>query len=135
VVPVVRFLADISAWVRYPEPGVATRMDELCAAGAVASCGVVDLHLLSALPDMATYATVASLRRAAVMLLDTTDGDLRRALDVQALLVEAGHHGVPWPAILVAAIAERHGVVVLHATPCFAPIVTVTGVDVEDVRV
>jgi len=38
-----RFLVDTSAWVRYPVPAVGARLDELSAAGLLATCGVVEL--------------------------------------------------------------------------------------------
>jgi predicted nucleic acid-binding protein len=108
--PVVRFLVDTSAWIRYPEPEVGARLDELSAAGVLASCGVVELQLLGALRDRGTYATVAALRGQAFSVLEMSEADLRRALEVQALLGERGEHGVPWPTLLVAAVAERCGV-------------------------
>jgi len=104
-VSIVRFLVDTSAWVRYAVPAVSARLDELSAAGVVASCAVVELQRLDALPDAGTYATVAGLRRRAYELLEMGDVDLRRALEVQALLAERGELGVPWPALLVAAMA------------------------------
>ena len=63
--------------------------------------------------------------------LSTQDDDLRRALAVQALLADAGHHPVPWPALVVAAVAERHQVTVLHYDPTFPLIAKVTGQTVE----
>jgi predicted nucleic acid-binding protein len=126
-----RFLVDTSAWVRYPQPEVAARLDELSAAGVVASCGVVELQLLSAIRDAETYGAVAGLRRQAFPLLEMTDTDLRRALHVQRLLVERGEYGVPWPTFLVAAVGERHSVAVLHCSPCFDAIAAVTGQGVE----
>jgi predicted nucleic acid-binding protein len=114
-----RFLVDTSAWARYP-----TRLDELSAAGLAVTCGIVELQLLGAVTDPETYATVARLRRAAFESLEMTDADVRRALDVQALL--AGQR-VPGSALLVAAVAERHGLPLLHCDPCQDLIARVTG--------
>jgi predicted nucleic acid-binding protein len=130
-VQVARFLADISAWARYPDPMVGARLDELSAAGVVASCGVVELCLLRTARDAGAYATLASLRRVSVEMLAMDDADVRRALEVQRLLVERGAFDVPWPALVVAAVAERHGVAVLHANACFDVIARVTGQPVE----
>jgi predicted nucleic acid-binding protein len=63
--------------------------------------------------------------------LSTQDDDLRRALAVHALRADAGHHPVPWPALVVAAVAERHQVAVLHYDPTFPLIAKVTGQNVE----
>jgi Predicted nucleic acid-binding protein, contains PIN domain len=128
---VAQFLVDTSALARYPCPAVAARLDELSAAGVVATCGVVELQLLSALQDVGTYATVAAMRRNAFTMLETTEADVRRALEVQGLLTERGEFSVPWPALIIAAVAERHGVTVLHYDACFDVIVEVTGQGME----
>jgi predicted nucleic acid-binding protein len=130
-VQVARFLVDTSAWARYPEPAIGARLDELAAAGAAASCGVVELDLLSTVRDAETYATVAFLRRASVPVLDVTDADIRRALEVQRLLVDQGQFGVPPAVLVVAAVAERHGVAILHANPYYDVVRRATGQPVE----
>jgi hypothetical protein len=66
-----------------------------------------------------------------VVVLDTTEADFRRALDVQRLSVEQGHGDVPWAVFLVAAVAERHGVAVLHGHRHFDVIAHATGQAVE----
>src|SRR6266516_6388413 len=124
---VARFLVDTSAWARYADPTVGVRLNDLMAVGVLASCGVVELHLLSAIRDKGTYATVAALRKASVGWLEMSEEDMRRALEVQALLVERGEASVPWAALLVAAVAERCEVTVLHCTAAFDLIVKITG--------
>lgn len=131
--PVARFLVDASAVARYPCPTIAARLDELSLAGLVATCGLVELRLLGTVRDAGTYATVARLRRQAFELLDMGEVDVRRALEVQALLVGREECDVPWAALLIAAVAERHGVTVLHCDPCFDVIVKVTGQGAEEV--
>jgi predicted nucleic acid-binding protein len=130
-VPVVRFLVDTSAWARYPQSEVAARLDELSAAGVVASCGVVELQLLGAVRDAGTYATVAALRQQAFELLEMSEADMRRALEVRRLLVERGDYRVPWAALVVAAVAERHRVAVLHCDARYDVIANATGQAVE----
>ncbi len=128
---VAQFLVDVSALIRYPCPSVATRLDELSAAGVVASCGLVELQLLGAIRDIGIYATLAALRRTAFELLEISEADVRRAMQVQALLVQRGEYGVGWPSLVVAAVAERHGVTVLHYDGCYDLVVKVTGQGVE----
>jgi hypothetical protein len=41
-------------------------------------------------------------------MLEMNEGDIRRTLEVQRLLVEQGEFGVPWPALVASALAERH---------------------------
>src|SRR5262249_16066825 len=50
---------------------------------------------------------------------------------VHAELAEQGQHHVAWPDLIVAAVAERHQVTVLHYNPAFALIAKVTGQHVE----
>ncbi len=128
---VVHFLVDVSAWVRYPVPEVAARLDELGVAGVLATCGLVELQLLGALEDVGAYAAVAKLRRQAYPVLAMSETDVRRALEVQGLLVERGELAVPWAVLLVAAVAERHGVAVLHGRACFDLVAGMTGQAVE----
>jgi len=42
------------------------------------------------------------------------DGAEKRALDAQAQLARAGHHRLPPVDVLIAALADRHNVGVLH---------------------
>jgi len=44
---------------------------------------------------------------------------------------EQGEHTVGWPELVVAAVAERHGVTVLHCNGDFERIAEVTGQRVE----
>jgi predicted nucleic acid-binding protein len=129
--PVTRYLVDLSAWVKYPDPEAGPRLDELTVAGSAVSCGVVELQLLSAVHDQATYTTVASLRGASIDMLTMTEADTQRALEVQSRLVEHEQFGISWIALLVAAVAERHGVPILHCHTNFDAIAEVTGQSVE----
>jgi predicted nucleic acid-binding protein len=130
-VSVAQFLVDVSAWVRYPCPRVAARLDEMGANERLATCSIVELQLLAVLENAATYARVAKLRRQAYPVLEMTNEDPRRALEVQALLADAEQPGVPWAVLLVAAVAERHGVTVLHGYRCFDLVSRMTGQAVE----
>jgi predicted nucleic acid-binding protein len=129
--PVARFLVDTSAWARYPCREVAARLDELGAAGVLETCGLVELHLLGTTRDTGSYLTTAGLRRQAFAVLDMSEADVRRALEVQALLAQSEEFGVPWVALLIAAVAERHGVAVLHANRWFDVIAQITGQPIE----
>jgi predicted nucleic acid-binding protein len=128
---VARFLVDVSAWVRYPCPEVAARLDELGAAGVLATGGLVEIQLLAGLEDTGAYNAVVQLRRQAYPVLDMNESDVRRALDVQAMLADGGQFSVPWAVLLVAAVAERHGVTVLHGSRWFDLVGRTTGQAVE----
>jgi predicted nucleic acid-binding protein len=58
----------------------------------------------------------------------TEDVDFRRAFDVQELLARDGRHrAVSLPDLLLAAVAERHRVTLLHYDADFDRVVEVTG--------
>jgi predicted nucleic acid-binding protein len=126
--PLGRYLLDVSALARYTEPEIAKRLEELSEAGVVVTCGILELELLGALRNAEAYARVAMLRKASIGMLEMSEVDVRRALEVQALLVERGEFRVPWAVLLVAAVAERHGVTVLHSNPWFGLVVGSSGV-------
>jgi len=71
--------------------------------------------------------SVAATRAAAFPWLSTTDEDLRRALAIQAQLCQRGGRAVPWPTLIVAAVAERHALPVLHYDLAFPAIAEATG--------
>jgi predicted nucleic acid-binding protein len=91
------------------------------------TCAAVDLALYSALRDLAALPQLAALRRAAFVWLPTDDQDLCRALDIQAELASGGYRVADWPVLLVAAVAERYGVTVLHHAADLDRIARVTG--------
>jgi predicted nucleic acid-binding protein len=127
VTETIRFLADASVITRLVHVEVAEVMAPLLAAGQVGTCGILDLHLYAAVRNPAELPVVAAHRSTAFGWLPTLDSDLRRAIEVQALLAQAGHRLTAWPALLVAAVAERHEVSVLHYDPAFDLIAKITG--------
>jgi predicted nucleic acid-binding protein len=122
-----RFLVDASAIASYADAKVAAQLDDLAMAGLAVSCGVVELQLLGAVADTATRARVAALRAVAFEVLDTSAADFGRAAQVQTVLAESGEFGIAWPALVIAAIAERHEVTLLHRNPHHEVIGKVTG--------
>jgi predicted nucleic acid-binding protein len=128
---VAQFLADTSAIARYPSTEVAARLDPLVIAGLVATCALVDLELLYSTRGQAEYVKLAAIRRASFPLLPTEDADLRRAGQTQAALAERGQHRIAWPDLVIAAVAERHRVALLHYDADYDRIADVTGQDVE----
>lgn len=122
-----RFLVDATAIAHYPNPQVGARLDGLAMDGRTVSCGVVELQLLGAVSDPATRARVAALRAAAFEVLETNGDDFRRAAQIQTLLAEQGECGIAWPALVIAAVAQRHEVSVLHCDRQYDVIQKVTG--------
>jgi predicted nucleic acid-binding protein len=128
-----RYLVDSSVFVDGEPECVAEALGPLLDAGEVATCAVVQLVLLDRITDPKVRAEVAVSWAAAFQWLPTTDDDLRRALDVQRLFCEARQYKVGWHAFVVAAVAERHEVAVLHWDASFSLIAEVTGQTVESV--
>jgi predicted nucleic acid-binding protein len=112
-----RLLLDNSAWVRLGDRGVPDeRADELATAieaGEIATC----------LPFLLEAGYSARDARDHERLMDELcalpyfgiDADVeQRARETQRQLAQVGHHRLPPVDLLVAAVADRHGLTVLH---------------------
>jgi Arc/MetJ family transcription regulator len=125
-----RYLLDVSAVRRLTHRTAADRVAPLIVAGLVATCGMVELQLVTTAADHATLTRLPAQREPVYTWLPTVDADLRRALVVHADLLAEGAYA-PWPALVVAAVAEREEVTVLHHDEAFDLITKVTAQPVE----
>jgi predicted nucleic acid-binding protein len=110
-------LIDNSAWARFGDPalddGRATELADAVEAGRIAIC-------LPFLLEAGSSARTARDHDALLVELlalphFAIDEDVeQRALDAQRQLARVGHHRLPPVELLVAAIADRHGIGVLH---------------------
>ena len=110
----VKYLADKSALARANHVAVATRLSPLLVAGDVATCSVIDLEILY---SARSHAEIARLRveRAAFPQLLIEQADFDRAIDVLEGLARTGRHRAAGiPDLIIAAVAERAGLTVLH---------------------
>jgi predicted nucleic acid-binding protein len=121
-------LADTSALLELHQPIVAARIGPLLVGGQVATCGLVDLDLLS-LVRGADRPTVLEERRA-FPRVPCGDDALDRAIEVQSLMGDPSPSSVD---LLVAAVAELAGLVLLHNRDAFEQIAAVTGQPTERV--
>ncbi len=121
-------LADKSALTRRDtRPPVREIIEPLLLAGAIATCGIVDLELLFSATSPTAYIELASTLRA-LPRIHITEAIIDRALAVQALLAERSQHrAVPLPDLLIAACAETTGLTVLHYDADFDRIAALTG--------
>lgn len=109
------YLADTSALARLQHPVVAAVLAPLIEAGVVATCGVIEFELGWATRSSAEFDELRADRAAGYEWLAILDEDWRRALEVQASLWRGGRmRAVGFPDLLVAAVAERERVTVLH---------------------
>ena len=125
---VARYLADTSALARLRYPEVAAALAPLIESGVVATCGVIEFELGWASRSSAEFFQIRADRDAGYEWLATHDEDWRRALDVQASLWRSGRmRAVGLPDLLIAAVAERERVAVLHYGGDYDLITEITG--------
>lgn len=121
-------LADTSALARLDRPPVAAVLAPLLEAGLVATCGVIEFELGWATRTSAEFDRVRADRDAGYEWLATHDEDWHRALDVQARLWRSGRvRAVGFPDLLIAAVAERERVSLVHYDSDYDLIAAVTG--------
>lgn len=122
------FLADKSALARREtRPEVREVVEPLLLSGEIAICGIVQLELLFSATGRETYRLLTRALRG-MPRVDVDQGCFDRALEVQGMLAERSQHrAVPLPDLLVAAAAERAGLVVLHYDADFDRIAELTG--------
>jgi predicted nucleic acid-binding protein len=127
-VAVARYLADTSALARLHRPVVEAALGRLIEAGEVAICGPIELELLRSARGRREYDERRSDLRLGFEYLPAPDEVWQRASDVQAALaLQGAHRAASIPDLLVAAVAERHGVTVLHYDADYELIAKVTG--------
>jgi len=121
-------LADTSALARLRHPAVAAVLAPLIDAGVVATCGVIEFELGWATRSSAEFDQLRIDRDTGYEWLAVHDEDWRHALDVQAALWRDGQiRAVGFPDLLIAAVAEREQVTVLHYDSDYDLIAKITG--------
>lgn len=112
---VASYLADTSALARLRHQAVAAVLGPLIEVGLVGTCGVIEFELGWATRTGAEFDLLRADRDAGYEWLAIHDEDWRRALDVQRALWRGGQiRAVGFPDLLIAAVAERERVTVLH---------------------
>lgn len=125
---VASYVADTSALARLHHPAVAAVLVPLIEAGLVATCGDIEFELGWATRSSGELAQLRADRDAGYEWLATHDEDWRRALAVQALLWRSGRmRAVGLPDLLIAAVAERERVTILHYDGDYDFIAGITG--------
>jgi predicted nucleic acid-binding protein len=125
---VATYLADTSALARLRHAAVASALGPLIEAGLVATCGVIEFELGWATRTADEFDEVRADRQAGYEWLATHDKDWHRALQVQGSLWHGGQNrAVGFPDLLIAAVAERERVTILHYDSDYDMIASVTG--------
>lgn len=107
-------------------PAVATRLTPLILGGDVGTCAIIDLEILF---SARTHSEIVAVRaeRATLPQLAMDDSDFVRAADVLEALARTGHHRAAGiPDLLIAAVAERHALTILHYDQDYDVIAKVT---------
>ena len=125
------YLIDKSALARMPDPRVQARLVPILEAGEAATCAMIDLEVLYSTRNAREHARTRGRRALAYRYVELTEAMFQRAIDVQGLLAQTGQHRVPLPDLIVAAVAEQAGMVLLHYDRDFDRIAAVTGQAVE----
>jgi predicted nucleic acid-binding protein len=107
------YLADTSVLTRLAHPSVRAALEPLATRGEVGRTTISDLEVgFSARSEEEWTDLLAAL--AELRSVEVTATDVRRAIDVQRLLARQRQRGRKVPDLLVAAAAERRGLVLLH---------------------
>jgi predicted nucleic acid-binding protein len=132
--PLTPVLVDTSVWMRIASrPEIAAAFTAKLAAGkALCTCPLVDLELLHSARGPVEYDAWATTRGQAYPSLPLTPAAGERALQVQRQLAHRGlHRAAKLPDLLIAAIAETAGAIVLHYDSDYDHITAVTGQPTE----
>jgi predicted nucleic acid-binding protein len=94
----------------------------------VATCGALEIEALYSARNGDDYERMQAMRASILTYLDTDESDWQRALTVQKALASSSQHKGPRvPDLLIAAVAERYGLILLHYDSDFDRIAAATG--------
>jgi predicted nucleic acid-binding protein len=125
---VARYLADKSALARLHLTDVTSVLAPLIEAGLVATCAVIEFEVLWSTRSSSEHDNVRDDRAAGYEWLATEEIDWQRALDVQGILWATGRmRSVPLLDLLIAAVAERNRVTIVHYDADYDTIASITG--------
>lgn len=106
-------------------------MAALIEVGSLETCSVIEMEVLRSARSERELREIRSERRV-LPLIPTTQADFDRAIDVMEQLAAIGQlRRASLPDLLVAAVAERAGSVLLHYDSDFDAIASVTGQPAE----
>jgi predicted nucleic acid-binding protein len=123
---------DKSAFTRLHHDAVATVLHPLIRTGRLARCGILELEVLFRARNARDIELTQGDISLALPLAETSQEDFVRASQVMQLLAKQGlHRSVHVLDLLFAAVAERHGLTILHYDVAFDHVAQVTGQQAE----
>jgi predicted nucleic acid-binding protein len=110
-----RYIADQSALARLRYPEVSAVLSPLILAGDVVTCGIIELEILYSARSLSDLTSIRATRAVAFNQVSMTQADFDRAADLMEELARRGlHRAVGIPDLLLAAVAEREQLTLLH---------------------
>ena len=124
-----KYLADTSAVARFLQHGAdAWGWGEALDSGLVGMCEITEMEVLRSARSSAHHKQMQQYLSGFYAWAPVPDGAFRRALQVQQTLVDHGEHRSAGPVdLLVAAVAELSGLVLLHCDRDFEAIARHSG--------
>lgn len=123
----VEYLVDTSVLTRLAAPTILERVSRLVTAGSIALCAVSAAEVLRGTRSPSHHRETNEQLRG-FFWFPVPEEVWERVLDVQAKLAERGlHQSVKIPDLLIAAVAERNHVTVMHYDHDFDAIAEITG--------
>jgi len=123
-----RFLVDTSGLFRILQKEHRAAWSDFLAAGVIAVCPVVELEFLYSARSLADRLRKQQLLREVFTWVPMSDRAYERAAEVQQQLTERGVHRSAGPVdLLIAATAERSGLVILCDDRDYETVSVVTG--------
>ena len=122
------YIADKSALARLRYPQVSAVLSPLLLAGDVVACSLIELEILYSARNYDDLVRTRSSRSHAFPLVHMMQADFDRAIEVMDDLARTGRHrAVGIPDLLIAAVAEREQLTVMHYDADFDFVGAVTG--------
>ncbi len=120
-------LVDNSVLTRTAKAPVAARIEPMILSGTLAACSTTDLELLFSARNGEEHRARRDDLALRFVRVPLDQRDFDRAVEVQGLLADkAQHRAARIPDLVVAAAAERAGLIVLHYDADFELIASVT---------
>ena len=107
---------------------VSAFLSPLIRAGEVATCGVIELEVLYSARSYEDLVHTRATRTRAFPLVPMAQADFDRAIQVMEALAQRGQHrAAGLPDLLIAAVAERKRLTLVHYDADFDLVAAVTG--------
>ena len=107
------------------DPGARRLFETMAITGVLATCAIVELEILFSARNLADHQRLKSYLRGQCVWLETADGTLSRAVDLQEAMLAAGMHRKPIPDLIIASVARDHDAVLVHHDRDFEDIAAV----------